>query len=42
MRELAFELGFQDLVGPLIDLREKVALLHHLSFGKGDIESDDR
>ncbi len=27
VRELAFVLGFQDLVGPRIDLRQKVALL---------------
>ena len=37
MRELAFVLGFQDLIGPLIDLREEVALLDHLPFGESDL-----
>ena len=36
VRELAFELGLQDLVGPWIDLREKVAFLDQLSFGESD------
>ena len=37
VRELAFILLFQDLIGPRIDLRQKIALLHHLAFGEGDV-----
>ncbi len=37
VRQLAFVLLFQDLVGPLIDLRQKIALLDHLPFGECDL-----
>ena len=36
MRQLTFVLGLQELVGPRIDLRQKVALLDHLAFGEPD------
>ena len=36
MRELAFVLLLQDLVGPRIDLRQEVALLDQLAFGEAD------
>ncbi len=37
VRELAFVLGFQNHVGPVIDLRQKIALLHHLAFFECDL-----
>ena len=36
-RQLALVLGLQKLVGPRIDLRQKVAFLDHLPFGEGDL-----
>ena len=37
VRQLAFVLGFQDLIGAWIDLRQKIAFLHHLPFLEGDL-----
>ena len=37
VRKLAFELRFQNLIGPRIDLRQEVALFDHLPFGESDI-----
>ena len=45
VRELAFVLGFQNLIGPLIDLRDGGALLHEFTFGEvhvGHIAADLR
>ena len=36
-RELALVLGLQKLVGPGVDLRQKIALLDHLSFGEPNL-----
>ena len=36
-RQLALELGLLKLVRPRIDLRQKVALLDHSSFGEPDL-----
>ena len=37
VRELAFVLLLQDLIGPRIDLRQEVALLDQLTFGESDV-----
>ena len=38
MRELAFKLRLQGLIGPRIDLREEVALFDHLAFREADLQ----
>ena len=41
-RELALVLGLLKLIGPRVDLGEKIALLDHLPFGEADLDAADR